>query len=87
MGLYGKRSKRYVCASEQWKAFKWSQILTGLLNIDVSTELYKIMEHPFWAKTGITKGDIKSDNMRKVACQILMLISGYEYTAFDQKKY
>ena len=38
-----------------------------------------------WAKTGITKGDIKSDNMRKVACQILMLISGYEYTAFDQK--
>ena len=67
------------------KRLNGAQMLTGLLNFDVSTELYKIMEHPFWSKTGITKGDIKSDNMRKVACQILMLISGYEYTAFDQK--
>ena len=67
------------------KRLNGAQMLTGLLNLDISTELYKIMEHPFWAKTGITKGDIRSDNMRKVACQILMLISGYEYTAFDQK--
>ena len=67
------------------KRLHGAQMLTGLLNLDISTELYKIMEHPFWAKTGITKGDIRSDNMRKVACQILMLISGYEYTAFDQK--
>ena len=54
------------------------------MDYSVSESLQKIMQHPFWAKTGITAGDIKTDNIRKVACQILMLVSGYEFTAFDQ---
>lgn len=31
----------------------------------------------------MTKGDIKADNTRSVAYQILMLISEYEFTGFD----
>mgnify|MGYP005799621703 FL=1 len=66
------------------KPLNRAQKLVGIMDYDVSAEIRKIMQHPFWTKTGITKGDIKSDNIRKVACQILMLVSNYEFTAFDQ---
>ena len=66
------------------KPLNRAQKLVGIMDYDVSAEIRKIMQHPFWAKTGITKGDIKTDNIRKVACQILMLVSNYEFTAFDQ---
>lgn len=66
------------------KPLNRSQKLVGIMDYSVSESLQKIMQHPFWAKTGITAGDIKTDNIRKVACQILMLVSGYEFTAFDQ---
>ncbi|MBM6804623.1 hypothetical protein H6B07_18725 [Mediterraneibacter glycyrrhizinilyticus] len=66
------------------KPLNRAQKLVGIMDYAVSDSLQKIMQHPFWAKTGITAGDIKTDNIRKVACQILMLISGYEFTAFDQ---
>lgn len=66
------------------KPLNRAQKLVGIMDYSVSESLQKIMQHPFWAKTGITAGDIKTDNIRKVACQILMLVSGYEFTAFDQ---
>lgn len=66
------------------KPLNRAQKLVGIMDYSVSENLQKIMQHPFWAKTGITAGDIKTDNIRKVACQILMLVSGYEFTAFDQ---
>lgn len=66
------------------KPLNRAQKLVAILDYSVSESLQKIMQHPFWKKTGITAGDIKTDNIRKVACQILMLVSGFEFTGFDQ---
>ena len=65
------------------KPLNKSNMAAVYLNDERGAGIRKIMGHPFWAKTGLTAGDIKADNTRNVACQILMLISDYEYTGFD----
>lgn len=67
------------------KPLNKAQMAAVYLNDEIGAGIRKIMEHPFWKKTGITAGDIKADNTRNVACQILMLISGFGYTGFDSK--
>lgn len=65
------------------KPLNKAQMAAVYLNDEMGSGIRRIMEHPFWSKTGMTKGDIKADNTRSVACQILMLISEYEFTGFD----
>ena len=65
------------------KPLNKAQMAAVYLNDEMGMEIRKIMNHPFWSKTGMTTGDLKADNTRTVACQILMLISGYEYSGFD----
>lgn len=65
------------------KPLNKAQMAAVYLNDEIGVGIRRIMEHPFWSKTGMTAGDIKADNTRNIACQILMLISNYGYTGFD----
>lgn len=41
------------------KPLNRAQKLVGIMDYSVSESLQKIMQHPFWAKTGITAGILK----------------------------
>lgn len=65
------------------KPLNKAQMAAIYLNDEMGKAIREIMDHPLWIKTGLTAGDIKADNTRNIALQILMILSGYEYTGFD----
>ena len=52
------------------------------MDVEINEAIHKIMAHPFLKKTGMTAGDFKADNTRNIACQMLILLSGQEFTDF-----
>lgn len=64
------------------KPLNKAQKLAVCMDVEVSAAIHKIMNHPFLKKTGMTAGDFKADNTRNIACQMLILLSGQEFTDF-----
>ena len=64
------------------KPLNKAQKLAVCMDVEINEAIHKIMAHPFLKKTGMTAGDFKADNTRNIACQMLILLSGQEFTDF-----